>query len=319
MNDTRYGLLEQKIAFAKDWRAGGVSGVDKVVLREDGNYTAFLPTVEYQIGTYFDTLSCVTFSALNVVETVAKVKGIDFNRSDRFTSKMSGTTKEGNYLRSVAESIRLQGTVDEAEWPYPRTQRSPIFDWDDFYTDIPLETQHSALQWLTEYSVQWEWVRPEDVREALKYGPLQVMVKAWPKPGADGLYDDGGSKERNHAVTLFNATDDYYEIFDHYQIERKKLVPNYDFKAAIQYFLVKKKPMALTIANNTLVQDVEGTGAFGMFLNGKIMLGPAAEVLATVTMRSDVGEDGGVVIKRMALGKTDWDSFSKTDLKNNPL
>lgn len=319
MEDLRYGLLEQKEVFPKDWRMGSVSGSDKTVLKDDGDYTEFLPKVEYQIGLYFDTLSCVTFSALNSLEILAKVNGLDWNRSDRFTSKMSGTTKEGNYLRNVAESIRLQGTVDEAEWPYPRTQRTPIFDWDDFYASIPLETQQKGLQWLEDYVVQWEWIRPEDAREALKYGPVQVGVRAWPKPLENGLYDDGGSTVRNHAVTLYNATDEYFEIFDHYSVERKKLVPGYDFRFAMQYSIVKKKPMTMVIKDNTLVQDVEGTGQFGMALNGKIMVGDAAEVLATVTMRSDVGEEGGVVIKRMPLNKADWASFPKVDMKNRPI
>lgn len=317
--EMHYGLLEQKEVFPKDWRMGSVSGSDREVLRADGNYSSFLPVVEYQIGTYFDTLSCVTFSALNVLETIAKVKGLDWNRSDRFTSKMSGTTKEGNSLRNVAESIRLQGTVDEPEWPYPRTQRTPVFDWEDFYATIPSETQQKGLQWLDGYVVQWEWIRPKDVREALKYGPVQVGVKAWPHPRPDGMYDDGGSSKRNHAVECYNATDEYYEIFDHYDKERKKLVAGYDFKFAMQFYLVKKKPMSLVIKDNTLVQDVEGSGAFGMSLNGKIMVGSAAEVLATVTMRSDVGEDGGVILKRMPLGKDDWASFQKVNLKNEPI
>lgn len=318
----KFGLLEQIEPVAKDWRMGGVSGASKEVLRKDGNYTKFLPSLEIQRGVYGDTMACVTFSALNCLETIANLMGMPWNKSDRFTAKMSGTTKSGNYLRLVAESIRKHGVVDEEVWPYPREQRRPVFDWDQYYAEIPSNVIGEGARWAWKELVQWEWVGVQDLREALVYGPIQVTVRAWPKPQENGLYTDGGIKDRNHAVMLFNATDEYYEIFDHYEKSIKRLVPDYRFGSALQYSFVKKVPMNTTLPmlpDNALVQDVEGSGAFGMSLNGKIMIGPTADILATVIMRSESGSEDSLLLKRIPLAKAVWDAFPKVDTKNNPL
>ena len=68
-----FGLLEERELNPKDYRVGGVSGVDRVVIREDGDYRDFLPEYESQVGIYFDAMDCVTRSGSNVIETLAKV------------------------------------------------------------------------------------------------------------------------------------------------------------------------------------------------------------------------------------------------------
>lgn len=322
-----HGLLIEAEPNPLDWRVGGVSAVERTVLREDGDYGDLLPEMEYQNGTYFDTRACVTFSALNCLEILARFHGVQFNKSDRFTAKMSGTTKDGNYLSVVADSIRMHhGAVDEERWPYPRKQREPIFEWEDYYAAIPAEIQAEGLGFLKAWKVRWEWVPVSRVREMLKYGPLQVTVRAWPKPGPDGIYTDGGSSHRNHAVTLFNATDEYYEIYDHYQKNIKRLAPDYRFGSALLFNLSEVKPEympTIKLENNILVQNVEGNGAFGMHLDGKIMLGPNGDVLATVMMRSPRKMLDGVSYVMLRdpkpLKKSDWDSFPKVNLKNEPI
>lgn len=319
-----YGLLEQVDPVAKDWIAGGISGASKEVLREDGKYTAFLPEAEYQGGMYFDTSACVTFSALNCIETIARVRGLIWNKSDRFTAKVSGTTKQGNFLRLVAESIRLQGTVLEEHWPFPRTQRTPVFDWDDYYSDIPAALLLEGLDWLKDWQIQWEWVNVNDLREMLKYGPIQVTVQAWPKDNASGMKENWEGHKYNHAVMLSDVTDEHFEIFDHYDKTTKYLAPGYKFGSAIQFSLIKKSqiPMpTLTLPDNLLVQDSGPgrSGAFGMTLNGKIMVGPTADIMATVLMRSATGPNGEALVKRRPLSAEQWDSFPKVDTKNNPL
>lgn len=312
----QFGLLEQVDVFPKDWRMGGLSGATKTIINESGDYTKFLPEVEYQVGVYFDTMACVTFSALNCLETIANVKGISWNKSDRFTAKMSGTGVKGNYLRNVAESIRTEGVVDEEDWPFPRKQRSPVYGWGDYYSEIPDTVRSEGLKWLQDWSIEWEWIRMDQIKEALKYGPIQVTVKAWPKPLKNGLYNDGGSKYRNHAVMLIRATDEYYEIFDHYTKSKKKLVPDYDFKSAMQFSLIPKKDdmPTLSLPNDVLVQEVEKSGTFGLHLNGKMIVDDVDKVVASWLMRNK----GDVKGKTVSLTRDDWNSFSKTDLKNNP-
>ena len=46
---------------------------------------------------------------------------------------MSGTTKEGNYLTKVGDSIRNDGLVPESVWGVDDS----IKTWDDYYSEIP--------------------------------------------------------------------------------------------------------------------------------------------------------------------------------------
>lgn len=317
------GLLEQKEFSTKDWFAGGVSGVDREVLREDGDYRDFLPEYESQIGIYFDTMGCVTFSALNVIETIAKVKGITLNRSDRFTAKMSGTTKRGNYLSKVADSIaKNHGTVEEESWPYPRRQRTPVFDWDDFYSEIPEEIVMEGRRSLKKFKVQHEWVPTSQVREYLKYSPLQVTVQSFREKNANGYYINRPvNTAYGHAVELVYAGDDYCEIYDHYDNKHKRLAPDYKFGHAKLFTFslinpkdIKPTPM-ITLPNNCLVQMVgEGAnGAFALHLDGKLLIDETEKVLASWSIRSSSFEN------KKALTKEQWDSFPHFNLKNEPL
>ena len=74
MDVKKYGVLEQVQPRVKDWRAGGLTGRTLQVIREDGDYTKFLPEVEYQKAVLFDTLGCVSFSAANNIETILKAQ-----------------------------------------------------------------------------------------------------------------------------------------------------------------------------------------------------------------------------------------------------
>lgn len=315
------GALEEREVRAKDYRVGGISGADRIVIREDGDYRDFLPEMEYQIGVYFDTLACVTFSALNCIETIAKVKGMNWNRSDRFTAKMSGTTRQGNYLAIVAESIsRDHGTVEQESWPFPDRQREPVFEWDDFYIEIPETVKMEGRRFLQTWKVQHEWVPTSEIRNMMKYGAIQVTVQAWPNANADGLYENRESNRAyNHAVELIYACDEYYEIYDHYSRNRKKLVPNYKFGAAKRFTLKKidlnePSPM-ITLPNNALIQQIgEGaTGAFALHLDGKLLIGETDKVLASWALRSSDFSN------KRAITKEQWDSFKHLSLKGEPL
>lgn len=316
-----YGLIEQKEVAVKDWRFGGLSGAVKTVLKADGQYTDYLPDKEYQAGLYFDSLGCVSFSALNCLETINNIKGIKSNYSDRFTARMSGTTKKGNTFKNVAESIRKAGVLDEGLWPFPRTQRTPIFDWPDFYVNVPDELKMIALNWTTCHDVDWEWVDTTLLKDALVYGPVQVGVYAWPKPQKNGLFTDGGNQRRNHAVELVGYQEgDYWTIFDSYDKTLKNLVWSYDFKSGLQFSVNKitnsQTPMpTIQLPDDVLVQEVEVSGTFGLHLNGKIIIGDEGKLLATWLMRNN----GHVIDKSFALKQSDWASFPKTDLKNNPI
>ena len=107
---------------------------------------------------------------------------------------MSGTTAQGNWLFRVADSIRRDGLVDEAEWPTP-----PNFTWEEYYQHPPIESVDKGRLFLREWAVQYEWVdiTPESLEKHLKHAPLQVTI-----PG--------------HAVVNFFRNEDIQRYFDSY-------------------------------------------------------------------------------------------------------
>lgn len=131
------------------WLMGGETGIGTLVRVEDGNWNKpeLLPAFERQSRTdqfSFDSMSCVTFAGLNTIEGQLKfmlkqgqipedvlnqlnilgyIENGEFQFSDRFTAIMSGTTKQGNTLTKVWDSIRQcnsggWGLLPEKDLPF---------------------------------------------------------------------------------------------------------------------------------------------------------------------------------------------------------
>lgn len=310
-----YGLILKKPK-PQDWRFGGVTGIKGNVLQEDGQWGYLLPDGEYQHGIYFDTMACVTFSALNCLEVMMLKKHyVSCNFSDRYTATMSGTTKNGNYLYKVGDSIRKDGLVYEKDYPYPRTQRTPVFDWGDYYQPVPPPIKGLATRFKNEWKMNYEWVTinsKDDLCEALKYAPIQIVVHAWGTK-KDGVFQRTTSKP-NHAVMAFGYKyGEYIEIYDHYESLKKKLSWDYlIYNWGMKYNIDKNMPEKPTIKNNSLVQLVEGLGGFGFYLDGNIIIDDLANILATNEMRNKEQNT-------CALTQEQWDMFDKVNLKGEPI
>src|SRR5690242_6166491 len=120
-------IIEQK---PQDFVAGTLP---YEVLNPSGDWTPYVPSAESQLLHHMDSMACVTFSCLNVIETQYKFfTGKDINFSDRFIAKLSGTTPQGNSVQRVLDTINQYGLVLEEEWP-----TYPDFVWDDYYAPIP--------------------------------------------------------------------------------------------------------------------------------------------------------------------------------------
>jgi len=304
-----YGLINKPYNSTDDWFKG-VSRSNNVIVNEAGDWTDFLPPVEYQSGFGFDSFSCVSFSALNCLETLLKAQGIFFNASDRWLAKMSGTTGAGNTVWAVADAIRKCGLVTEQDWPY---DRATMNSWDTFYSDIPKEIQDLGKKFLEMYEVNYENVRYADIKEALKYAPLQVGVYAWLSP-VNGIYPCDHDKSQNHLVELFKIdADGYYYIYDHYNQSIKKLDKGFKFGSVVRYSIKPNQKPMLQLENNTLVQEVTESGKFGLYLDGKIFVDDTALILATWTMRNT-----GMGLKK-AITKEDWDSVLHYNLKREQV
>lgn len=185
------------------------------VLNPSGDWFSWNPKEEWQwILQKLDTMACVTFSALNVLETLYYFHtGTQKNFSDRFTAVMSGTTPQGNYLWKVADSIRKDGLVDETDYPPP-----PILTWENYYTPPPIEVINKAKEFLKSWTINYEFI-PFD-RESLLYhlkqSPIQVVI-----PG--------------HAVMSFYTTEQITKYFDSYAPFIKEWQK--DFVSALKYVM----------------------------------------------------------------------------------
>ena len=187
-----HGIIEGKRAI--DWVGGTIPYEER---NPSGDWTAYLPPGEWQRSNLFDTFACATFSALNSLEAQHKFLTGQYREfSDRFTAKMSDTIPAlGNTLWRVGDSIRIDGLLDEADWPAP-----PNYDEAAYYSPIPAEKKLKAKEFLKDWNVAYEWVDTDKISliKHLKHSPLQVVI-----PG--------------HAILNFYTNEQIIRYFDSYE------------------------------------------------------------------------------------------------------
>lgn len=235
------------------------------------NWLPYIPEYERQAGVYFDTMACVTFSALNVLEIIYKFKyGVDINFADRFTAEKSGTTTEGNYLYKVGDSITsIDGFVLEQDWPFDYYATEPRFVWNDYYSPISREVTEKGLRNLKNHTLNYEWVTSNKFREAVQGAPIQVIVKPWNRNG-QGLYYSRQDQGYVHAVVLLGYEDDCPVIFDHYEPFIKKLTPDYDFHTyGMRYDINRKNMIFYKEIENSAIYQYNAKGEYVPFVNAK--------------------------------------------------
>lgn len=211
----------------------------KVII--DGNWKRFLPDGERQnVPFEFDTMACVSFSALNTLESQLKVlqlpvehiqflrdngyyKNDQINFSDKFTAIMSGTTKNGNTFVNVADSIRNDGLIPDSVLPFGGEK-----SWEEWHAPAQVSAEMKALgkRFLDFFDIGYEWVLINDnkkisgqeedtLRYHLFHAPLQIAVPEVP----------------HHAIMMSS----FYTIFESYPpFDRKGKDPiAYAFKIVI--------------------------------------------------------------------------------------
>lgn len=240
------------------------------------DWTPYLPSDEKQIGLYFDTMACVTFSLTNVIETQLNrmiVQNImpdsafrflsdngyfqngKLNFSDRFTAKMSGTTKSGNTLQAVLDSVRHHGLLPESDWSYDREQRTPVFDWDDYYSEIPQNLKDKAKGILDYMEISYEWLfagilrayqdgEMEEFKKHLKQAPCQI---ASPTCDWKSVVKPCGKTTSSHATEIYKI-DEYFQDYDSYNPFKKQLSLDFIIPYVMK-IVVKLKPNIETMTN----------------------------------------------------------------------
>jgi hypothetical protein len=304
---TKLGLIEKPIN-PVDWQVGGFTPIEDTFINPLGDWTYYLPAIESQNGGGFDRMACVSYSLLNCLEILylANTK-TTINFSDRALAKMSGTSKSGNDLETVFDTARHRGLLTESQWP------DVLTSWDDYYKSIPQETENEAMDFLTYWDIYREWVpvyRKDLIKQALTQAPLQVTVKY---ANGSGILNPAG--KRDHAVTIYKMSDDYYDIFDHYTQSRKKYHIDYEFGVILKPSLIPKIdiPMA-SFKQNALVFKTQGSGYnFGIYIDGKLLIGPTDDVIGVWTMRNkDFSNKVSVTLE-------EWNKPEHYDLKGNKL
>lgn len=263
-----------------------------------GDWTKYLTVGEKQHSLYFDTMGCVSFSFLNTIEIQFKymldnglipaghIKFLEdngylvdgeVNLSDRHLAKESGTTRRGNFLVKVADTGRNKGLLPEKDWLYPITQRTPIFDWDDYYKEIPQELKDKALKFLDYFEIKYEWISlsydlatNDEIKKHLKHTPLQLAAPVCPT--VNGVKEECGKNTATHATTIYDIGDYIYQ-FDHYDPFKKRLSLNYYTPWILKNILIiKDKKMRLKIDSNNNQYIVDDISNFGVSLADEEML-----------------------------------------------
>lgn len=215
-----------------------------------------------------DFLDCVSFSANDAIEILGNQQiqsglwpdtnvqwlhdngyfnsNSTLNFSDRHTAKASGTTVNGNSLPAVAQSIHTIGLVPETMWPMPVSdiEADPNNYWSIYYADLPQNVIDKAKEFLTYFSVQYEWVfypgspaTLQTLQNCLEIAPLQIataVCDGWNT--ANPIQGCGAGSQHATVITYANSVSGD-SILDHYAPFDKVLAPNYDITYAMRYII----------------------------------------------------------------------------------
>lgn len=323
----------------KAYISGIVSGVVYEVRLENGDWRLHMSTGEKQNSVYFDALACVSFSFNNSVEPqINWLKPLltdkflltlltpselilfkeffndagEADLSDRALAKLSGTSKKGNTFENVASIGRIK-CLPERVWGYPREQRTPVFDWDDFYAPIPDELikKYSDV-FFKVFKIETEFIATSEIEKHLKQAPVQVAVGFCPGWNTNDPVK-ACSLHSQHGVVRTAPDPHVQPIGDSYPPYAKNLAKDYTMDSALKIIVSINKKQTMIIKENYLYQLVEAPGGFALGLNGNLVIDDLAKVLASWLMR------GGDFSKRSTITLADWNSVPHINLKGEIL
>ena len=238
-----------RVPTKKDWVFGAIGEV----LNESGDWTPYLPTDERQRKYGLETMSCVTFSACNVIETLMNYKlahnlisednkkwlqdngyivDSKLNFSDRFIALLSFTSSNGNTGNRVFGAIKNNGLIPESMFPW-----NPEDDtWGEYHdrSKITDEMKDLGSQFKQRFPIRYYVVYKQDFDIALKESPLQVYV--------DGYYRirngvlQFSDRMSNHAA----MKQELYSIYDSYSPFEKGVVSDYPYWSGLNMLTGKR-------------------------------------------------------------------------------
>lgn len=150
-----------------------------------GDWEPYVPAGIHQSNRGGDDLSCVSHSDLESIQTQEKFfTGRSPKYSIRWIAKMSNTTKDGNRLDTVVDTVRKYGLVLEEDYPTPNEPWS----FEEYHKPIPepllTELKLKGAEWKKKWAVSYEWVdisgvyfkNYANIQKQLRHAPLQVVT-----------------------------------------------------------------------------------------------------------------------------------------------
>lgn len=307
-----------------DWLVGANSPITRTELVSDLDWKPYQVQHEIQWHETYDTLFCVTYSALESIGALFmyylshnlisadNVKWLKDNKylkngfinfNERFTAIKGESGPNGAYQYKIGNAIKNFGLIPQEMLPMAN----------DFYQninpdDITEEMYELGREFLKRFTINYEWV--SDVKEALKYSPIQMVVRYANYIDPEDILDPEG--EYNHAVEGVYSETLYNEIRDTYFQEYKRYNPN-----KTTSFLA----YALTINNNISMDTTKwlkdndlkwvrnsNTGGFGRVLQGKLMVFNTVD-RGTLALLDDKIRGGGVTITNEVWGQLPKENF----------
>jgi hypothetical protein len=342
MNETNtknYGVLLPIGRVVSDKLYTGYNGVFREKLMPGGNWADDPFTGEFQ-NKGVEMLSCVSHSenegydmvidwkckqGLFSVEDIKwlKDKGYfdsngNFNTSDRYTAKLSGTGKTGNYQFRVEATTYEYGLVPEFLWP-----QLDGMTWDEYYAEVDEEVIALGKEFAKRFNLNKEAVdnTVEEITSALELSPLQVILYAWNGIDSNGIrykVENGW----NHAVLQLNYkpnNEEYQEILDTYSDWDntpfvKKLSIDYSMGFRYSFSVVSRTQNNMQFKEKYRYTLVEGdTKRYGFYKNGKLLVGNDLDILNVW-----IDENGGNITgKTISVKLSDYNSIPHYDLKGN--
>lgn len=245
------GLILDQIQ-PEHWVMGANSKIAGEPLVPDGDWTPHCPKGEIQKNDFFESYNCTGFGLTNRLEILYKrVFGTERNFSDRGVGIVAGTRPPGNSPFTVAEAVRMNGLLDEADLPFTDLTKSV----EEFFSPSPLTSflANKARQFLSFREPLHDWV-PTDLaslKYALGFSPLLLTVTAWFR-NEQGLYYCPPGMPNQHDTSLVKINPDGTKlVFDSYPDENgsyyKTLTADHPIQLSMRYSFGPGKELKTSI------------------------------------------------------------------------
>jgi len=306
-----------------DWIAGGNSAIQHDILIPNKDWKQIKVEREIQWTGKYDTLFCVTYSALKSLaklltylegEGLLTKKQLDFwadykvngmyNFSERFSGTLGETTTYGAYQFKIANAIRKFGLVPQSMFELADNFQDNIDK--KFITEEMYAKGRESLEYI---AINYEWV--DNLMDNLQFSPVQTIVKFENYINPEDILSPDGTL--NHAVTGVYAVTEYDEIEDTYWQEFKRYNPDYTHSCMAYYITLINNNNNMDTTTFLKVNDKKwvrnkNNGAFGRVLQNKLFTADTQD-RGTLMLLDDKVRENGIQISNEEWGQLEAEGY----------